>query len=148
MPRAKCRIHSTERPCTCAMGNLYRFVEPVVLYLLSKHGPSYGYELANALQEHALTDSHIERAALYRTLQQLESNGYVTSAWDTSGPGPARHVYRVTPDGDEHLGEWRTVLSNLARSLNRFVEEAEVLDPAGDPVTLATKAICPVPCKG
>jgi hypothetical protein len=31
------------------MGNLYRFVEPVVLLLLSKKGRSYGYDLSGYL---------------------------------------------------------------------------------------------------
>ena len=53
------------------MGNLYRFVEPVLLLLLKKKGRSYGYELADDLQAHALTDAAIERAALYRTLADL-----------------------------------------------------------------------------
>ena len=124
MPRGKCAIHGLERPCTCAMGNLYRFVEPVVLYLLKRNGPSYGYELASALAEHALTDSQIDKAALYRTLQRLEANLYVTSEWDTRGPGPARHVYRLAPGGEEHLSEWLVVLAQLGASLQRFVDEA------------------------
>jgi len=57
------------------MGNLYRFVEPVVLLLLKSKGRSYGYDLCPELQAHALTDAEIERAALYRTLRQLEMNG-------------------------------------------------------------------------
>jgi len=64
------------------MGNLYRFVEPVLLFLLKKKGRSYGYELAAELREHALTDASIEAAALYKTLRQLEQNDCVTSEWD------------------------------------------------------------------
>jgi len=105
------------------MGNLYRFVEPVVLLLLKKHGPSYGYELATALNEHALTDAEIERAALYRTLKQLELNGNVVSDWDVSGSGPARHVYRLTDSGEEHLREWSVVLDKLSRAMASFTEE-------------------------
>ena len=123
MPRGQCHRHGADRPCTCAMGNLYRFVEPVVLLLLKKHGPSYGYELATALNDHALTDAEIERAALYRTLKQLEINGHVTSDWDVSGSGPARHVYRLTESGEEHLREWGVVLSKLSQAMTSFVEE-------------------------
>jgi len=110
------------------MGNLYRFVEPVLLYLLKKYGPSHGYDLAKALNEHALTDAAIERAALYRTLQQLEANGHVISSWDTSGSGPARHIYRLTERGEEHLREWQVVLTNLARSMTRFNGEIAALE--------------------
>jgi ribulose 1,5-bisphosphate synthetase/thiazole synthase len=41
------------------MGNLYRFVEPVVLLLLKKKGRSYGYDLSGDLQGHALTDAEM-----------------------------------------------------------------------------------------
>lgn len=107
------------------MGNLYRFVEPVVLYLLKAGGGTHGYELAKALEEHALTDSVIEPGALYRTLRRLEENGHVTSTWDTGSAGPARRVYELTPSGDEHLREWVVVLRNLSVSMSRFVEDVE-----------------------
>jgi DNA-binding PadR family transcriptional regulator len=106
------------------MGNLYRFVEPVVLFLLQKKGRSYGYELAAELREHALTDASIEAAALYKTLRQLEQNGCVSSEWDVSGKGPAKRVYCLTPRGEEHLVEWITVLDHVARSMTRFVRAA------------------------
>ena len=132
MPRGHCHRHGADRPCSCAMGNLYRFVEPVALFLLKKLGASYGYELASALNEHALTDAAIERAALYRTLQQLEANGHVVSEWDTSGSGPARHNYRLTERGEEHLREWAVVLGHLSISMTRFVEDVNTIIVAAD----------------
>jgi DNA-binding PadR family transcriptional regulator len=107
------------------MGNLYRFVEPVVLLLLKKKGRSYGYDLAGDFQEHALTDAEIERAALYRTLRQLEMNRNVASEWETEGAGPARRVYKLTPQGERHLEEWASVLEHVAKSMARFVKNAK-----------------------
>jgi poly-beta-hydroxybutyrate-responsive repressor len=107
------------------MGNLYRFVEPVLLLLLKQRGKSYGYELAAELNEHAFTDAEIERAALYRTLRQLEENGNVQSEWDTSAGGPARRVYSLTAHGEQHLGEWTIVLDHVSRSMTRFVRDAK-----------------------
>lgn len=106
------------------MGNLYRFVEPVVLLLLKKKGHSYGYDLAGDLREHALTDAEIEKGALYRTLRQLEMNGNVASGWETDKGGPARRVYRLTAKGEEHLAEWATVLEHVSKSMARFVKNA------------------------
>lgn len=108
------------------MGNLYRFVEPVVLLLLKKKGRSYGYDLSTDLREHALTDAEIERAALYRTLRQLEMNGNVKSEWQTDRSGPARRVYRLTARGEQHLEEWATVLDHVSNSMARFVKETRV----------------------
>jgi len=106
------------------MGNLYRFVEPVLLFLLKQKPNSYGYELAGEVRRHALTDAEIEAAALYRTLRQLEENNCVTSEWDVHGNGPARRVYALTPHGEEHLREWVVVLGNLSKSMSGFVAKA------------------------
>jgi len=123
LPQRMCQRHGKTQPCTCAMGNLYRFVEPVVLLLLKKKGKSYGYDLSGALQEHALTDAEIERGALYRTLRQLEENGNVRSDWETDKAGPARRVYRLTAKGERHLEEWATVLEHVSKSMARFVKD-------------------------
>jgi PadR family transcriptional regulator PadR len=125
MPGRVCRRHGRAYPCTCAMGNLYRFVEPVVLLLLKKKGRSYGYDLSGDLEAHALTDAQIERAALYRTLRQLEANGNVISAWNMEESGPARRVYRLTAKGERHLEEWATVLQHVSKSMARFVAETK-----------------------
>lgn len=130
MPRRICQRHGDEYPCTCAMGNVYRFVEPVVLFMLKKKGRSHGYDLSSDLQQYALTDAEIERAALYRTLRQLETNGKVVSEWDTEGGGPARRLYRLTAEGDQHLKEWAAVLDNLSTSMARFVKETRSLGKA------------------
>jgi len=121
--RRFCPRHGKNQPCTCAMGNLYRFVEPVVLLLLKKKGRSYGYDLAADLDEYALTDAEIERGALYRTLRALELNGNLKSEWETDKAGPARRVYKLTAKGERHLEEWATVLEHVSKSMARFVRE-------------------------
>ena len=126
MPLRTCRRHGREHPCTCAMGNLYRFVEPVLLFLLHQKGRAHGYELAAELRKHAFTDAAIEVSALYRTLRQLEENRCVTSRWEVQGSGPARRSYELTARGREHLAEWVTVLAHISQSMNRFVREARV----------------------
>ena len=119
MPRGECSRHNV--PCTCAMGHLYRFVEPVLLLMLAEKGRSYGYDLSNDLARYAFTDAEIERAALYKTLRRLEKYGYVTSDWDVDEPGPARRVYALTTSGKRHLQEWAEVLGKVAESMSRFI---------------------------
>ncbi len=132
MPRGICSRHGPDTPCSCGMGNLYRFVEPVTLYLLKKRGRSHGYDLAGALNDNALTDSRIEPGALYRTLRRLEESGLVVSAWDVSGAGPARRMYDLTPSGEDHLSEWLVVLERMSRSLSRFVADVKCVTGKGD----------------
>jgi PadR family transcriptional regulator, regulatory protein PadR len=126
MPQHVCMRHGKGHPCSCGMGNLYRFVEPVVLFLLMKKERSYGYDLLAEMESGALTDSAIEKGALYRTLRQLEINGNVKSEWETESCGPARRVYTLTKAGKRHLEEWLVVLEHLSNSMNRFVSEARL----------------------
>jgi len=137
LPRKICARHGKNYPCSCGMGNLYRFVEPLVLLLLKKKGHAYGYDLCTELQEHALTDTAIEKAALYRTLRQLETNGNVKSEWETNKAGPARRVYKLTKPGERHLEEWAAVLEHLSQSMARFV--CYVREAKLKPVTKKTK---------
>jgi PadR family transcriptional regulator PadR len=106
------------------MGNIYRFVEPVLLLMLRDKGSSYGYDLSTHLEAYALTDGQIERAVLYRTLRQLEKNGYVRSTWDSRAPGPARRMYSLTRDGARHLHEWAQVLGKLGTAMSNFARSA------------------------
>ena len=127
MPRNGCRRHGNG-PCSCRMGNIYRFVEPVVLFLLKTKGHAHGYELAGEMAECALTDAEVDMGGLYRVLQRLEGEGLVASEWDTSGSGPARRVYSIAPAGEYRLREWVTVLGNMARSMDAFLRRARASD--------------------
>jgi DNA-binding PadR family transcriptional regulator len=104
------------------MGNVSRFIEPVVLRILKEKKKSYGYEIADSLAQYALTDATIEGAALYRTLRTLEANGYVSSTWD-AGEGPARRNYSLTRSGHVHLGDWTHLLETLGRAMIDFARE-------------------------
>lgn len=123
MPQVECRRHRHQYPCTCAMGHLYRFVEPVLLLILKEKKQSYGYDLSGELSRYSFTDSEIENAVLYRTLRRLEAHGYVTSHWDVDEPW--RRVYSLTKEGNKHLREWAQVLGKIASSMSRFARQAD-----------------------
>lgn len=112
------------------MGNVSRFIEPVVLRILSEKKTSYGYEIAECLPRYALTDATIEGAALYRTLRTLEANGHVASTWE-AGDGPARRNYSLTPTGQVHLGEWAHLLESLGKAMIEFAQETKVAPRPG-----------------
>ncbi len=133
MIKGSCPRHGGGHPCTCAMGNVYRFIEPVLLLMLREKGHSYGYELSETLGEYALTDAQIERAALYRTLRTLEENGHVTSNWETDSAGPARRVYSLTKSGHVHLQEWSEVMGRLGKAMDSFAKRARRASLAATP---------------
>jgi poly-beta-hydroxybutyrate-responsive repressor len=122
------------------MGHLYRFIEPVLLLMIRERGQAYGYDLSGDLADYAFTDADIERAALYRTLNILKKNGYVTSHWDTKGAGPARKVYSLTKDGEQHLRQWAEVLHKVSKSMSHFVRKVESLNGARRSTPLKKRA--------
>lgn len=82
---------------------------------------AYGYQLARRLSEAGLPQ--FDNGTVYRTLRQLEKNGFVSSFWDTSAGGPARRMYSLTQAGEIFLGNWieglqryQAVLNSVARA--------------------------------
>ena len=119
MPRGRhCRKHgSDEKACTCEMGNLYRFAEPIVLLAIANISEAYGYSIAKEAEKYAVTHSGLDTGVVYRTLKCLENTGRIASTWDSSGGGPARRLYRLTDSGWKHIAEWSEVMGDLLRSL-------------------------------
>jgi len=105
---------------------LSRFIEPAILYLLGR-GQTYGYDLVTRANELGLSEGAIDPGAVYRTLRELEMGGCVVSSWDTSGGGPARHVYTLTAAGRERLGGWVEILEHQAAMMTEFVKECHKL---------------------
>ena len=127
MPRRCCHRHGREEhgPCSCEMGNLYRFAEPIVLLAIAQLGETHGYQLAQKAESMAVTHAGLDSGVIYRTLRRLESAGRVSSSWDTSGGGPVRRVYVLTESGRQHLGEWAQVLGDVSASLQTLARNCQ-----------------------
>ena len=127
MAEKKCKHHGQTVPCSCAMGKLYRFIEPLILQQLKERKTAYGYELLESLKVHSLTDAEIDKAALYRTLRQLEEHRYVRSEWAEGLAGPAKRVYKITRQGEHHLKQWAIVMEQMSNSMSQFVQTVNAL---------------------
>jgi PadR family transcriptional regulator PadR len=79
------------------------WMTPVVLVILREES-SYGYELAERLKEFGFET--MNPGTLYRTLRQMENEGFCKSEWETSKGGPARLIYSITAAGEAHLDSW------------------------------------------
>ena len=106
------------------MGNIFRFVEPLILLDISRNPGASGYDILQRLAGHTLTGTTIDKAAVYRCLCVLEDNGMVRSEWTESVRGAGRKSYRLAGGGKEHLREWGELLGNLAGELRKFAKEA------------------------
>jgi poly-beta-hydroxybutyrate-responsive repressor len=111
----------------CPGGKLSRFVEPSVLLALQEAGEAHGYHLAEQARQLGLSDASLDGGAVYRALRELEAEGCVASTWDTSGSGPARRLYQLTPVGRERLAAWIGVLRARAAAMQTLVERYDAL---------------------
>ena len=91
----------------------------IVLAVLSQlNEKQYGYSLLKLLSEQGL---ELDQGTLYPLLRRLESQGLLSSDWNTEGSRPRRY-YVISPNGQEMLPrlkeEWNKIVSMMERMLN------------------------------
>jgi len=86
-------------------------------------GPSYGYELIKNIQEFGFMKGQAPPGMIYRHLRRLEEDGLVSSSWETEGAGPAKRVYRLTPEGEEVLAAWVDHMEKQVENLTGFIND-------------------------
>lgn len=96
-------------------------VEPCLLVLL-RDGARHGYDLIAALARFGLDPQLLDTGLVYRSLREMEEFGWVASSWDTTGSGPARRVYVLTPLGREALALWREELRHTHEILHKLLD--------------------------
>lgn len=52
----------------------------------------------------------------------MESEGWVKSKWNTEGAGPAKRIYRITPQGEEILHGWAVTVRKRKEALDQFLK--------------------------
>ena len=76
--------------------------------------PHYGYALLQTLQE---LDVDIEANTLYPLLRRLETQGLLTSDWDTTESRP-RKYYHINATGEEVLQGLMTEWNRIQHSMD------------------------------
>jgi DNA-binding PadR family transcriptional regulator len=95
------------------------FLYPALLLLLSEE-PRHGYLLCDALPSLGL--GRMDRPSVYRALAELEGDGLVRS-WDAAPTaGSTRHVHAVTPQGEQALEAWMSIVSRERNSLELVLQ--------------------------
>jgi len=113
--------HPNNETCGCSERRAPRLLQPFVLLIL-KEKDSYGYELIEKISEFRFHDSPPDVGAIYKNLRNMEREGLVKSKWDTKGSGPAKRIYRITPQGEEILHGWAITLQKRKESLQQFLD--------------------------
>ena len=114
-------IDSDRITCGCSEQRAPRLLQPFILLVL-KGKESHGYELIEKISGFLFHNSPPDVGAIYRNLRNMEKEGWVKSKWDTKGAGPAKRIYRITPQGEEILHGWAITLEKRKGALEQFLE--------------------------
>lgn len=79
---------------------------------------AHGYVIEDYLR--ALGLFGITMSTLYRTLRQMEKDGFVESTWEPGPTGPARRVYTITDAGLAWLDSSASMLNAYRETIDRF----------------------------
>jgi poly-beta-hydroxybutyrate-responsive repressor len=116
------RNKSAKKRIRPGSGKAERYIQPSLLLGL-RIKPSYGYELINSIHEFGFVQGQAPPGMIYRHLRGLEADGLVESEWQTKGSGPARRIYRLTPEGNETLSLWIGYMQRQADNLMNFITQ-------------------------
>ena len=94
------------------------------ILLMAAERPAHGYEILGRLEEMGMG---ISPGVLYRALRALEAQGLVESHWSMPG-GPARRIYRLTPQGWNHLRYLKDLLQDQKSTLEKVVDRINKLE--------------------
>lgn len=104
-----------------------RFLIPALLLLLAEE-PSHGYELVDKYLDLGFTEADPDPGAIYRTLKALDSEGSISSKWETGTGGPAKKIYSITPEGSKILSGWASELGKRKKTLEIFLDRYNKLE--------------------
>jgi PadR family transcriptional regulator PadR len=92
---------------------------PFVLLAVSMQR-AHGYVIEDYLR--ALGLFGITMSTLYRTLRQMEKDGFLESTWEPGPTGPARRVYTITDAGHAWLDSSAAMLDAYRQTIDRFLD--------------------------
>ncbi|MCL1846729.1 MAG: helix-turn-helix transcriptional regulator [Coriobacteriia bacterium] len=110
------------KPCAALGKTLSRLSQPTILTVLAASAvPLHGYVIVQKAAESPMFGGNKPDATgVYRTLRQMEENGYVTSWWETPKAGPAKRAFELTDAGREALRRWIDSLACYTSTINEL----------------------------
>jgi poly-beta-hydroxybutyrate-responsive repressor len=95
------------------------WVYPVILVLLQEERSSYGYEIMELLQEE-FGSEQIDPGTVYRTLRQMDNDGFCKTEWEPLEVGQARRMYAITDEGEAYLDAWVEACKQYQQVMESF----------------------------
>jgi PadR family transcriptional regulator PadR len=96
------------------------FTDFIVLSILSKFD-TYGYEISKIIESVSDQSFQVTEAALYFALKRLMEDNKISSYRENNKKGMSRRYYRITPDGEKVLREFRKDWVQIENTLSSLV---------------------------
>ena len=139
---SECHPKSDNEMNECAVlgKSLSRLTQPSSLTVLAAHdAPLHGYAIIQEMAQGPMYGGNApDPTGIYRILKQMENNGLITSAWDTSESGPAKRCYELTDEGRACLRRWIDSLACYKAS----IEELRVLASCALGIEVPGQPVC------
>ncbi len=103
------------------------FYALIILELLNKYGPLYGYKIKALIEEMSKGALKPSESTIYDSLKHLEKSKLIKSFWGESEYGPPRKYYELTNNGLTALKILRTEVKKILNLINSIqLKEDEI----------------------
>ena len=96
------------------------FYTVIILGLLEKHGPLYGYKIQLLIKQLSNQALNPSESTIYETLKNLEKNKLIRSYWAESSLGPPRKYYEITEKGLNTLELLKKEVKKIMETINKI----------------------------
>lgn len=111
-----------EKKCACKGGNLDRFIQPMILYILMEES-STGYRIIKRLGDFLMfKETRPDPTGVYRYLRVMEEKKLLEQFEEKEGDNKYKKKYRITEEGKGCLENWKVTLRDYAQSIGELVK--------------------------
>lgn len=112
---------SENKKCPCEGGTLTRFIQPVILSILSREDMT-GYQVIQRMPEYApFEEGGPDQAGAYRYIRLMTQRGYLMRV--PSGEDEEQELLSITPAGLTCLERWRNTLRSYHSEIGKLMKQ-------------------------
>lgn len=109
--------------CACEGKNLDRFIQPIILHILSREACS-GYVVIQRMRAYATyAGESPDPTGVYRYLRMMQRKGLIARQQTVDEEGKNEGPLAITPEGMACLVSWRQTLAEYAKTIEKLVGE-------------------------
>lgn len=116
---------ASRKKCPCKGDTLDKFVQPVILLILSK-GSCSGYSIVKQMAFYPMLERNLpDTTGVYRQLKAMEEKGAITHVDYIDDIGAEKKRYEITENGRECLSNWSLTLIDYRSNITQLLEEID-----------------------